>query len=76
MRDGLKGTWALASGSRGSGQTSAPKEDAGDPVKVAEQATESVKAVGYEGVWALQAGMNGGVGAGSRYRAWRSGNRI
>ena len=47
MRDGLKGTWALAAGSRGSGQTSAPKEDAGDPVKVAEQATESVKAVGF-----------------------------
>lgn len=38
MRDGLKGTLELAAGDQGSGRTSAPKEDAGEPVKVAEQA--------------------------------------
>lgn len=86
MRDGLKGTWALAAGSRGSGRTSAPKEDAGEPVKVAEQAGESGNAVGYEGVWAPQAGTTNagsgargtepGVGTGSEHAPWGGGGAV
>lgn len=42
MRDGLKGTWALAAGSRGSRETSAPNEVAGEPVRVSEHEGEGV----------------------------------